>query len=545
MSLLILFAMVGIAILVTRPWSLAKRQDRSIHKSESTDSFARRITLPPVPPPDPARAKLDAKKADQSSYRRGRASAKKRSTFSVKSPLATLYVVLALVTYGVTQEAIPRVLYDPEQGDHGYSDTERRLGDFWTRYFPLLAGTPFGYLALQARREKQKVAQAGRDSQAKSILESLSTSDRREAQEARDAEAVLVQDALAHGRNFSLYLRWYGITKALPVGGRPTLADRVLGRETEEDFETLLANAVEAEGPLIGLGLPGEAIGAGRIESDNADWQDKIKMLADKAQAIYIVPAQTRGTSWEVAWLLSHPALLAKTYFLRPPGFPEKDWGAIRDFYWAHHQMEFPKFNLPDYEKAGIVFQVNADGALAADDVMEKGRGSPTIESLRHCLASVRRRAALPDIPHAGTSAKCPKCGESRTRPAERKRESRSEGEVCVRCGTRYTKEIELYAWHYLAMLVGGLLLAVLVAAWLYYLIVVGIMGSSRLPSSWPWHARLYHGIVNVWREKSLYEMIIEIIVSIGGVWLGTLFAFLLVNVGAAGLLERFRKPSA
>jgi hypothetical protein len=62
-------------------------------------------------------------------------------------------------------------------------------------------------------------------------------------------------------------------------------------------FSSFLGGALTGRrAPLVALGKPGEAIGAGRIFTDDATWQADIATLMRRAKGILIVPSDRDGT---------------------------------------------------------------------------------------------------------------------------------------------------------------------------------------------------------------------------------------------------------
>lgn len=164
------------------------------------------------------------------------------------------------------------------------------------------------------------------------------------AQRARDHRAVWIYNRLsAHqydelARPYSLYLRPFSSTGHVRIAiasrvykrgvlagpGRtydPELGSTELYKRyvTFADFETELARVVEPLAPLIGLGRPGEQIGAGRIESEHKDWRDKLALLAEHAMVIFLVPSTNAGTQWEMERIRDNARLLHKTVLFIPP----------------------------------------------------------------------------------------------------------------------------------------------------------------------------------------------------------------------------------
>jgi hypothetical protein len=149
--------------------------------------------------------------------------------------------------------------------------------------------------------------------------------DERTAQRGRDRRAAaLLEDMKNGGIEFFLYLRPFASTGGVQIV-RSITPRRVRGGVVTgvlevcwNDLEALLAKCLEPHGPLIGLGRPGEQIGAGRITSDEESWQKLVTALAANARLLFLLPALDSGTRWEMDLVFSQPGLLGKTIFIVP-----------------------------------------------------------------------------------------------------------------------------------------------------------------------------------------------------------------------------------
>jgi len=103
--------------------------------------------------------------------------------------------------------------------------------------------------------------------------------------------------------DFSLYLRPFEITQAYRYRNpkfKSFFSPSAFQYKIADDFETLLAQALEHRLPLIGFGIPGEASGAGRITITDEVWKGKIERLMKTCSLIVVVPSSNAGTLWEV-----------------------------------------------------------------------------------------------------------------------------------------------------------------------------------------------------------------------------------------------------
>ena len=170
---------------------------------------------------------------------------------------------------------------------------------------------------------------------------------RRSVQKHRDAAARRLLEAVLGdgGIRFCLYLRPFAITNKLPVEQESvgvhqrTFRDAFGGPPEKIDFEAMLADALEGLPPLVGLGRPGEAIGAGRMRTDDERWQDEILALMERAVSIFIVPSSRPGTLWELQQIRDR-GYLGKTIFVLPVAMSRVVWRSIcerlaqDDFHW-------------------------------------------------------------------------------------------------------------------------------------------------------------------------------------------------------------------
>jgi hypothetical protein len=69
--------------------------------------------------------------------------------------------------------------------------------------------------------------------------------------------------------------------------------------------------------PIIGLGRPGEAIGAGRILTSEEEWKTIAARMIDQAMYIICIPSSHAGTLWEIDRIVEC-GLLSKTFFIMP-----------------------------------------------------------------------------------------------------------------------------------------------------------------------------------------------------------------------------------
>jgi hypothetical protein len=202
----------------------------------------------------------------------------------------------------------------------------------------------------------------------------LSRRYKRHEQRKRDDRAAELLTACreGHPRDFSLYLRSFETIGRMPFEQMlPVGVSNNMGDDAIADFETSLAEAVENGAPLVALGRPGEQVGAGRILTTEADWQDDLSLLAQKATVVFPAPSTRSGTMWEINWLVDAP-LLYKTIWIQPPVGPRRlrsalgearfDWKTTWDQIGA--TMQSKGLQTPPFDKGGTLFTFDNEGKL-------------------------------------------------------------------------------------------------------------------------------------------------------------------------------------
>lgn len=157
---------------------------------------------------------------------------------------------------------------------------------------------------------------------------------------------------------FILYLRSFAAEHEMPA-----LRLDPWGRINLED--ALASGLEEAGWPLIALGdadLP--AFGAGRAQTDDPTWQEDLVRLGTHSDLVLVTPTATRGTSWEMEWIVINK-LLRKTIFVMPPAPSEaRPW-------WEEQWQQLQRWSrylglwFPDYDPDGVFFSSSllAEGA--------------------------------------------------------------------------------------------------------------------------------------------------------------------------------------
>lgn len=208
---------------------------------------------------------------------------------------------------------------------------------------------------------------------------------------------------------FYLYLRAFESTGKLHVPLYLRLRKISIGlfQLVTNDTESYVSNAVRSIAPLIALGRPGEAIGAGRIVTEDANWMADILILMRRAKAIFLVPAGRPGTLWEIE-TLKREGLLNKVILIMPPRtkggiYTKERWEAARQAL-ASHGLE-----APEHQERGLLFEVGPDGKVSNVEPM-------LLNSARQVRKSIKR--IMSDDPPKGGLFKAIAVADRRTRRA-------------------------------------------------------------------------------------------------------------------------------
>jgi len=195
----------------------------------------------------------------------------------------------------------------------------------------------------------------------------------------RDRRAQLIFEQACQGRvgDYSLYLRSFTTTGQMPAEDTSSILQPGFDPRHMEsavvDLETVFAQVLESSAPLVALGRPGEQIGAGRLKTEDDRWKNDLKVLADSALLLLVLPSPGESLQWEIEWIRHH-GHLKKSLFVMPP---KKPWfvtlpGRSRPFAWGEiwqtlsERLGKSGITLPAYEKRGLIFFLGEDGAVSA-----------------------------------------------------------------------------------------------------------------------------------------------------------------------------------
>jgi hypothetical protein len=179
-----------------------------------------------------------------------------------------------------------------------------------------------------------------------SYYDAASERDQRARQRSDDRTALSNLDNMRNGiDSFFLYLRPFASTGGVRVLRRvgkikrgnsdyivkdrvnnPGIHDLYRLEVTWNDLETLLQRRLRRYAPLVGLGRPGEQLGAARVPADEKTWRDLVVDLANNAWLIFLLPSEDPGTKWELDLVMGNSRLLNKTVLIIPGSEDEREW---------------------------------------------------------------------------------------------------------------------------------------------------------------------------------------------------------------------------
>ena len=248
----------------------------------------------------------------------------------------------------------------------------------------VIVGLALVALAAWMRRRLQKLGQAENDRVATGVLERLGA------------------NAGARVPEFYLYLRAFETTGRLNVPLFLRLRKLSIGFSSlvTNDLESYVSQAIGRVGPLVALGHPGEAIGAGRILTGEEDWKTDIGTLMKRAKGILLVPSDRPGTLWEID-TLKQEGLLGKVIFVMPPrSTGEHD--TRQRWETARQTLRDRGLETPDYDERGMLFVLEADGRVSNVEPLLLTSARKVRKSLKRLLdrRAARRRAVHGDRAH-------------------------------------------------------------------------------------------------------------------------------------------------
>ena len=194
---------------------------------------------------------------------------------------------------------------------------------------------------------------------------------------------------------FFLYLRAFETTGRLrvPLYLRLRKLSVGLNQLVTNDVESYVSNAVRGVAPLIALGRPGEAIGAGRIVTEDANWMADIVTLMKRAKGILLVPSSRPGTLWEIE-TLKHEGLLNKVIFIMPPRTKGRLDTRER---WEVARQALNSYGLqaPEHHEQGLLFEVGPDGRISNVEPLLLNSARQVRKSLERIMSDTPPKGGL------------------------------------------------------------------------------------------------------------------------------------------------------
>lgn len=217
-------------------------------------------------------------------------------------------------------------------------------------------------------------------------------------QKLRDGRAQMIfrQAKQGNAGDYSLYIRAFETTGQMGYDDGSGMEFFGVDARPDQtvDLESVLAQVVEAEMPLVALGEPGEQFGVGRLKTTDQQWQDDLKVLAENALILFAIPSDRPGTLWELDFI-REKGYLRKTIFIMPP----KERGKALSWAekWQQIASGVKQLQLPSYEKGGLIFSLKDDGSLRVSSPL---KGTIVPMRLGQCIGDVL--TGMGETPSAG-----------------------------------------------------------------------------------------------------------------------------------------------
>ena len=196
---------------------------------------------------------------------------------------------------------------------------------------------------------------------------------------------VLEADPAARVPDFVVYLRAFEVTGRLSVPLYLRFTKMVaMGNLTVNDVESYVSKAAKRLGPVVALGRPGEAFGAGRVVTPDAEWKQDILLLLRRARSILLIPSHRPGTLWEIE-SIQREGLLEKCIFIMPPQSKKVIDTAER---WAQAKAAAEKLGieLPEYQHKGLLFTLSTAGKVSGVESLTLGSTGPLRRAIKRLM---------------------------------------------------------------------------------------------------------------------------------------------------------------
>ena len=256
--------------------------------------------------------------------------------------------------------------------------------DFWNRLaLFIVVGLP---LFLVVRHLALKLSRAGALARRR---------DWQKGQAKRDRRALAILERLSRGDipKYSVYLRPFAITGKVIVKHQEYQSGPVseVDKERVRDLEMLFSQALDRYEPMIALGLPGESIGAGRIQTDDQTWIDTISLMIQHSKLLILVPSSNPGTLHEIA-MISSNHWLDKTVFIMPPTALDSRLDYQPSWEAAVKSCRAFGLSMPHYYCGGGLFRLNSAGKVCSGCFFPKNFKP---KKLRESITDVMRRELM------------------------------------------------------------------------------------------------------------------------------------------------------
>jgi hypothetical protein len=156
-----------------------------------------------------------------------------------------------------------------------------------------------------------------------------------------------------------LYLRPFSSTGKLTIENPKAIGANAATPQGYEnpilEAESVLRDALDRFGTLIGLGRQGEHYGAGRVTTDDDHWRAMVELLTDKATLVFLLPSDHPGTLWEIQHLRER-GHLDKTIMVMPPAITGKDFSTAEEWERTRTKLAEDGVVLPAHRAAGALF---------------------------------------------------------------------------------------------------------------------------------------------------------------------------------------------
>lgn len=164
-----------------------------------------------------------------------------------------------------------------------------------------------------------------------------------------------------------LYLRSFSLTNSSILDRVPKIFDpRLLtlspfsrAAYKLHDPEEEIAEAVASVGLLVAIGDKRRSYGAAKLHTSDEEWQSEFLRLADGAEIIFVFPAFTEGSKWELEQLVQRRDYLGKTIFFMPRNWYSDEWNDLRE-----KSKTFLSIELPEYDSRGAYFVIDTASQL-------------------------------------------------------------------------------------------------------------------------------------------------------------------------------------